>query len=331
LPMAKGAAKGGSAGGTLKPVHALVGEDVFLQLQMLRELLALAPEGVQRIDADGETAELADVLDELRSFAMFSSAKMVIVRASDTFISRFRESLEKYVASPADNSTLVLRVAALRKDTRIYKLIASHGQVHDCTPPNDVVRWIIDRAKHAHQLSIGPEPAGVLADLVGEDLGRLDNELAKLALQTDGRVDAESISRTVAFQREQEMWDMTNEVASGNVTEALRRWRQLVQLDSSAEYRAVTWLTMWLEKVRKALALKRAGKRDYDIGQGAKIFPASMVAPFLKTASAIGESRVAGLIDLLSEIDYRSKSGLGEMTANVERFLLTVGASRAAR
>jgi DNA polymerase-3 subunit delta len=326
--MARGAAKTGSAGKGLGPVHALVGEDVFLQIQTLGKLLALAPEGVQRVDADGETAELADVLDELRSFAMFSSAKMVIVRAADTFISRFREPLEKYVASPAVNSTLVLRVASLPGNQRISKLIASCGQVHDCTPPKDLLKWIIDRAKAAHQLSIGPDPARLLLELIGKDLGRLDNELAKLALQADGRVDAESVARSVAFQREQEMWDMTNDLAAGNVTEALRRWRQLVQLDSSTEYRAVTWLTMWLEKLRKVLALKRSGKRDYDIAQGAKIFPPNMVAPFLKTASAIGESRVAGLIDLLSEIDYRSKTGLGEMTANVERFLMTV-ASRA--
>ena len=67
----------------LRPVHALVGSDLFLQLDVLAQLLRAAPQDVQRIDVDGETAQLADVLDELRSFAMFSSHKIVIIREAD--------------------------------------------------------------------------------------------------------------------------------------------------------------------------------------------------------------------------------------------------------
>ncbi len=48
----------------MKPVYALVGTDSFLQLQKLNELLAQMPNDVQRVDVDGERAELAEVLDE---------------------------------------------------------------------------------------------------------------------------------------------------------------------------------------------------------------------------------------------------------------------------
>src|SRR5918997_1158221 len=90
------------------PVYAPVGSDAFLQLQKLREVLAALPADAQRIDADGERAELAEVLDELRSFAMFGGSKVVVVRDADAFVSRFREQLEDYVASPTDSGTLVL-------------------------------------------------------------------------------------------------------------------------------------------------------------------------------------------------------------------------------
>ena len=66
-----------------KPVYALVGEDSFLQLQKLAEVRALFSKDVQAIELDGERAELADVLDELRSFAMFGGGgKLVVVRAA---------------------------------------------------------------------------------------------------------------------------------------------------------------------------------------------------------------------------------------------------------
>jgi len=273
----------------LKPIHALVGTDLFLQLERLGELLAELPKDAQRIDVDGETAELAAVLDDLRSFAMFSSAKVIVIRSADAFITRFREPLEHYAAKPSAGSTLILRVNSLPSNQRIYKLISANGQVHDCNAPKDLARWAIERAKRAHQLQIEAEAARVLVDLIGDDLGRLDNEMAKLALQTDGKVTGESVRKNVSFQREQEMWDMTNEVAAGRTSEAVRRWRQLVQMDSSAEFRAVTWLVMWLEKVRKALALMRAGRREFDIAKELKIWPASAAGPFLRTASRIGE------------------------------------------
>ena len=74
-----------------KPVYALVGADPFLQLQRLREIARLFPAETQRIDYDGETAQLSEVLDELRSFAMFGGGdKLVSVREADAFITRFR-------------------------------------------------------------------------------------------------------------------------------------------------------------------------------------------------------------------------------------------------
>ena len=63
----------------VKPVYALVGSDSFLQLQKLASILEKAPTGSQRIDFDGERVELAMVFDELRSFAMFGSGKLVVV------------------------------------------------------------------------------------------------------------------------------------------------------------------------------------------------------------------------------------------------------------
>src|SRR5207247_1232746 len=126
------------------------------------------------------------------------------------------------------------------------------GLVVDCAQPRNVGRSVVERARAGHRVTIAPEAARMLVELIGVDLGRLDSEIAKLAIgagDTGGRITAQKVGETVAFQREQEMWDMTNALAAGEPAEALRRWRQLVQLDPSAEFRAVTWLGMWLEDV----------------------------------------------------------------------------------
>ena len=312
----------------VKSVYALVGADSFMQLQKLAGILRLMPPDVQRMEADGERAELAEVLDELRSFAMFGGAKLVVVRSAEAFITRFREQLENYVAHPSDSATLVLRLPTLPSTQRIYKAIAKVGQIENCNPPKDVVRWIIAQGSAGHGLSVDLEAAQLLAELIGDDLGRLDNELAKLALFAEqGKLTKAQIGATVSFQREQEMWDMTNELAMGNPAEALRRWRQLVQLDPSSEFRAVTWLGMWLENVRKAQALMRRGLNQFAIAKQLRIWPSEIQAPFMKTAQTLGPGGVARALDLLAEIDHQSKSGVGEAASNVERFILQMGTS----
>jgi len=313
-----------------KPVYALVGSDAFLQTQKLRDILAQLPKDAQRIDVDGERVELAEVLDELRSFAMFGGAKAVVVSNGDEFITRFREQLETYCEHPADSATLVLRVNSLPKNQRIYKSINKVGEIAECAPPSDreIVPWVINRAKQAHKLAVTPAAAEMLKDLIGDDLGRMDNELAKLALQVEsGKADVGDVQGSVAFQREQEMWNMTDEIAAGHAAAAVRRWRQLVQMDSSAEFRAVTWLGMWLEKAVKALAMKKKGANAFAIAKELRIWPAEKGTAFVQTAQQLGEDGLYRALNLLVEVDHQSKSGVGNAADNVERFLLTVGSS----
>src|SRR4051812_25279104 len=166
----------------LKPVYALVGDDAFLQLQKLSAILSQLPPDVQRNDVDGERAELAEVFDELRSFAMFGGSKLVVMRNADDFLTRFREPLEEYVAKPSSGSTLVLRLNKLPKTQRIYKAIAKIGVIEECNAPGerDLPRWITTHAKSAHDVSLSQDAARLLAERIGSDLGRLDNEIAKL-------------------------------------------------------------------------------------------------------------------------------------------------------
>ncbi len=308
----------------VKPVYALVGPDSFMQLQTLATVLGQMPPDTQRVDLDGERAELADVLDELRSFAMFGGAKLVVVRDADALITRFREQLENYVTNPSNAGTLLLRLNALPANQRIYKAIAKTGKIEDCNPPKDVVRWIADHGRSAHGIALTPDAARLMAELVGNDLGRLDSELAKLALQTEtGKIDAAAVGNAVSFQREQEMWDMTNELAAGNAALALKRWRQLVQLDPSSEFRAVTWLGMWLEDVGAVVHGGNTGKLTWKYK--------NKLPQFMKAAGALGKAGHSRALDLLAEIDQQSKSGVGDAATNVERFILQLGTESAAR
>jgi DNA polymerase-3 subunit delta len=310
-------------------VYALVGSDAYLQTLELRRILSALPPDTQRIDVQGDesSVSLADVLDELRAFSMFGSGKAVVVREADDFISKYREQLEDYVASPVDANLLILRCSSLPKTQRIAKAIDKLGGYVPCEPPKDAMlpQWIVRHAKTAHDLVVQPDAAAALADLIGADLGRLDNEIARLALQTDGQPLTVDVVKTgVSFQRDQEMWHMTDELTAGRPAEAVRRWRHLLQSDPSSEYRGITWLGIWVEKATKALAMKRAKMSPEAIAKAAKIWPTQNVFPLLKAAEQLGDAGLARATDLLTDLDKSTKSGLGNAADGVETFIASL-------
>jgi DNA polymerase-3 subunit delta len=312
----------------LKPVYALVGSDPFLQLQKLREIMALLPGEVQRFDYDGETAQIGEILDELQSYAMFGGGqKLVTVREADAMITRYREQLEDYVNKPSSSATLVLRLSSLPATQRIAKAIAKVGAIESCAPPKDLARWAIEHAKSAHGITLMPDAAKVLADYVGADLGRIDTELAKLAIQCDaGKVSLDTVCANVAFTREREMWDLTNALAAGNVGEALSRWRQLLASDPSTEFRAVTWLGIWLGDIATIVT---TGPRS-GASQKLRWKYKDSFDRFVRNAETLGKDGYARALDLLTEIDKQSKSGIGDAAENVERFILAIAPQAAA-
>jgi len=272
------------------------------------------------------------VLDEVRSFAMFGGTKFAVVRDADSFVSRFREQLEAYVSSPAQGSVLVLRMNTLPGNQRIAKLIVKVGEILKCDPPKDLARWAIERGKTVHGITVLPDAAALLTELIGADLGRMDNELGKLALQFDGtKIDARSVSASVSFQREQEMYDMTNELAAGHTDAAMRRWRQLVQLDSSAEFRAVTWLGMWLEDVGRALRAKQQGRMSEFMRSAGWKYKGDRLNAFLKNTESLGMSGYRRALRKLASTDHRIKSGIGEAETSVEDFLLSLSPAKPRR
>lgn len=306
------------------PVVALVGADGFLQGEALAELLAALGPDAQRGDVDGATASASEVFDEVRSFAMFGGSRVVVVRDADAFITRHREALEDYAAAPSAGNVLVLRVASLPKNQRIYKAIDKLGGVVACEPPKSsgLPKWIVDRGKKKHGLGVSTDAARLLADLVGDDLGGIDNELGKLALQSDdGKVTPSQIAGGVAFRREQQMWTMTDALSRGEPDAALHTWRQLLATDPSAEFRAVTWLGIWLEKAGGALDLKRQGVRPFDIAKRLRVWPANQIDGLLATADALGQAGVRQLTDRLAQLDYRTKTGLGDQRRAVEAWI----------
>jgi DNA polymerase-3 subunit delta len=229
------------------PVCVLFGEEPLLKREALERIrAAVLPEedaDLSLTKFDGREVELREVLDELATVSMFGGGRrMVVVEEADDFVSAHRPELEDYCDKPRKASVLVLLLDSWPATTRLYKKLAQVGLQINCNLPrarfgNDVdedavLRWLVSRAERQHHARFGNSAAELLLEIVGPQLGRLDQELAKLALLTtepsqrtthDGprTITRDLIEQSVGGWRAKTAWAMIDLATGGNAAAAL--------------------------------------------------------------------------------------------------------------
>ncbi len=102
--------------------------------------------------------------------------------------------------------------------------------------------------------------ARILVELVGRDLGRLRQELAKAADFLDepgGRITEEVLGEVCSLLAEAEIWDLTNAVVRRRTREALATTHRLLEEGAAPHYllAMVSWQLRQLLQLQSAMAL----------------------------------------------------------------------------
>ena len=126
--------------------------------------------------------------------------------------------------------------------------------------------------------------------MIGPDLQRLDNELAKLALYEPDApaITAKMVDALVGFQHEQEIWEMIEALAAKDAGTALRKIDELWALDPKIEYMATGAVFSWLNQVIKARELVDRRMPDAVIGRELKLWPPERAQKVLTMARRWG-------------------------------------------
>lgn len=181
----------------------------------------------------GKTTAWRDLADELHTVGLFGgSGRLVILEEADDFVSKNRPALEDYAERPARGNHLLIEVDTWPKNTRLYKKLDSVGCQIDCSKPRPqklsifLPKW----SRQAHQATLDLDASELMLDIVGPELGLLDQELAKLAAATEPgqSITAQTVQELTGGWRAKTTWDMLDAAASGDAAEALRQLERLL-------------------------------------------------------------------------------------------------------
>ncbi|TWU10798.1 DNA polymerase III subunit delta [Allorhodopirellula heiligendammensis] len=276
---------------------------------------------------DGDSTRWSDLRDDLATASLFDfdagDKRTIVVRSADKFVSAHRTELEKYVAAPGESTRFVLELDSLASNTRLYKAADKTHLLVACGNATDTKQGVTAATRRKfltghvaarHQVKLAVGAADALVEILGEEVGMLDTEIAKLALYVDvgGKIDEPLVRDIVAGWQGKTVWQITDAIASGDAAEALR---QLDHLFSGGQ-KAIALLPQisWsLRRLGMATTLieqrERSGRpwQFEDILASAGIRRPSEIQSAKKQLKTMGRPRALQLLGWLLDADLRLK------------------------
>ncbi len=300
-------------------VTVLFGDESFLKRQVILRCRAQVlgdDDGAFSLAEFKADAAWRDVHDELSTVALFGAGqRLVVVDDADEFVTAFRNDLEKYVERPRSTGVLLLAVRSFPKNTRLYKLVDSHGLAVDCGTPAEAAlrKWLTDWAEAHYQRKMESGAAELLLELIGGEMGLLDQELAKLASYAgEGRpISADMVRELVVTWRTKTTWEMIDATLDGHAALALEQLDRLLTAGEAPQmllgafgyrlrqFASATRLIEQAESSRRKLSL-----RDALVAAGAKPFSLRTAEPQLRQ---VGRRRALQLFRMLLDADLALK------------------------
>ncbi len=319
-------------------IYVIAGKDEPLVGVRYQELLDELLDPQQRMTAllavDGDEASISDVLDELRTTPFLADKRVVAVRSADGFISRYRAILEKYFEKPAPTGILVMTVSSWDARTRLAKMLPKVGTLVELKQPK---RWelpgrLVQYTAAKYKARLNRDAAEMLVELAGDELAQLYNEIEKLVLfaRDEKVIRADHVESLIGHHRIYGAFEAIDAMVSGNAAQAVKRLRNMLAEDRSAEYKVVGAFAFHVRRMFQAKALLEERTNPADIAKRLRIGYGK--DRFFAQLQRMSLSQIGALLEELAAIDYATKTGQAQAPVAIEQLVLRLaGAGTSAR
>lgn len=277
------------------------------------------------LSLEGGQAELAEVLDELRTVPFLAKQRVVVIREADSFVSKNRGALEKYFEKPSMTGVLVLTVASWPKTTKLAKKLPKVGQLIELVPPKrkELPARLMQHARQTCGKALDRDAAQLLVELVGEDLAQLENEVDKLALfaDKDKAITVRHVESLAGHNRIFGAFEVIEAMMAGQPMQAIRRLRNMFEEDRSAEYTVVGAFAYHLRRMFSAKAMLQKGENPAAVAQKLRIWRDNQDRFFAQLRRTSLE-QLGGYIEQLAGIDHAVKTGQAKTQVAMEQLVL---------
>ena len=309
-----------------KPVYFLAGKEPYyidLITDFIEEnVLDESEKDFNQTVLYGLDVTVTQVIETCRRFPMMSNQQVVIVREAQKL--KKIDDLLIYVDNPLNSTILVVayKYDGLDKRRSLYKSLSKKGWYFESekVPEYQIPGWI-DRYLTDRGVMAGTDASRLLAEFLGNDLGKIANELDKLLIslpRENPRITTELIEKSIGISKDYS----PNEL-----------WKAIVYRDPLKAARVVTYYAGHSKKeiiplifpvlfnsfTRVLIYHTLKDKSDGNVVASLKTYP-GYVRDFRAAAAIYNVGATMNIISLIRSYDLKAK-GFGEVGSDAGHLL----------
>lgn len=175
----------------------------------------------------GRDTDMRTVISYAKQFPMMSPVKLVLVKEAQDINIKEWDLLADYLEHPLEQTLLVFcyRHKKLDKRSKAYKAINSKGYVYERGRLYDsqLPDWI-GTFVNQHGHTITQKGSVMIAESIGNDLGRIANELTKvlISLNPGDVINEDIIERNIGISKDYNVFELQNAIGRRDVLQCNR-------------------------------------------------------------------------------------------------------------
>lgn len=211
------------------PVYLLMGEEPFyidvISRYIEENVLDENEKEFNQTVMYGRETDVPTIISTAKRFPMMANHQVVVIKEAQGV--KEIETLAGYIENPLKSTILVIchKYKSLRKNSRLVKAFAENGVVMDSKKvyDNKMPDWI-QRYVNRHGYKIGPKATQMLADHLGNDLGKVVNEIQKvfISLAKGNEVTPILIEQNIGISKDYNVFELQEALGTKNAFKAFQ-------------------------------------------------------------------------------------------------------------
>ncbi len=298
------------------PIYLLQGEEPYfidkISNYIEKNVLTDAEKGFNQTIFYGKDTEPRTIAESALRFPMMSDKQVIIVKEAQSL--KKIEDLAYYAGKPMASTILVLnhKYKNLDSRTKLAKAIKKNGVVFTSSKiyENKVPAWV-ESYLAEKGFKITPQASQILTSFLGNDLGKVANELDKLiiAVKDTKQITAEHIEKNIGVSKEFNVYELQNALGEKNILKANR----IINYFGANEKlnpipKTIASLYFYYSKLFTYHFLEN--KSEYSVAAGLGLSP-FIAKSYISAAKKYTPTKLYEIMGILREYDMKSKGGEG--------------------
>jgi DNA polymerase III subunit delta len=303
------------------PIYFLSGDEPYF-IDHIVSLLenTILDEGLKGFNQTviyGRDITVKEIIDLSRRYPMMGNYQVVIVKEAQ-YLNKI-EDFESYITDPLNTTILIIAYKHKKVDKRksFYKKMSSSKStiVYNAEKLKDyaIPKWIESVIKEKG-FSISPVALMLMSEYLGNDLGKITNEIDKLVINinSDTLITEDEIEKNIGISKDYNLFELQNSLVS---KDHLKAFRIVEYFESNPKDHPLQMITVMLHNYfMKIFLYHNIRNNDQNKIASELGIPPFFVKDYVNAARSFPPQKIKQIISSIRILDLKSK-GVGNLNA----------------